>query len=87
MRRPGADRSQYAGQGRAGHLAIVGLDDWEWGVTLFAGDPLVFRTRLRDALRPWARARSYALFGRSIYFGIFRAPCFPAIMRGAVAVR
>ena len=29
----------------------IGFDDWEWGVDLFADDPIVLQTRLRDALR------------------------------------
>jgi chlorite dismutase len=41
----------------------VGLDDWEWGVTLFARDPLEFKRIVTEMRYDEASAR-YADFGR-----------------------
>src|SRR2546422_745103 len=46
----------------------VGLDDWEWGVTLFADDPLVFKKLVHEMRFDPASSR-YALFG-PFYLGI-----------------
>jgi chlorite dismutase len=40
----------------------VGLDAWEWGVTLFARDPLDFKKLVTDMRFDEVSAR-YALFG------------------------
>lgn len=40
----------------------IGFDDWEWGVDLFAGDPLPFK-RLIYEMRFDAASAVYALFG------------------------
>ena len=40
----------------------IGFDDWEWGVTLFADDPLVFK-RLIYEMRFDRVSAVYALFG------------------------
>ena len=50
----------------------VGLDDWEWGVTLFADDPLVFKELIYEMRFDPASSR-YALFG-PFYVGIRFAP-------------
>ena len=50
----------------------VGLDDWEWGVTLFADDPLVFKKLIYEMRFDPASSR-YALFG-PFYVGIRFAP-------------
>jgi hydrogen peroxide-dependent heme synthase len=50
----------------------VGLDDWEWGVTLFADDPLVFKKLIYE-MRFDAASSRYALFG-PFYVGIRFAP-------------
>ena len=44
----------------------TGLDDWEWGVDLFANDPLVFKKLVYDTVDP-ANAR-FAEFG-AFYIG------------------
>jgi chlorite dismutase len=44
------------------------LDDWEWGVDLFADDPLVFK-RLIYEMRFDEVSAVYALFG-SFYVGL-----------------
>ena len=45
----------------------IGFDDWEWGVDLFAEDPLVFK-RLIYEMRFDEVSAVYALFG-SFYVG------------------
>jgi peroxiredoxin len=46
----------------------IGMDDWEWGVTLFADDPVVFK-RLIYEMRFDEVSAIYALFGQ-FYLGI-----------------
>ncbi|HKR31613.1 MAG TPA: chlorite dismutase family protein, partial [Terriglobales bacterium] len=46
----------------------IGFDDWEWGVTLFADDPLVFK-RLIYEMRFDEVSAVYALFG-AFFVGI-----------------
>ena len=46
----------------------IGFDDWEWGVDLFADDPLVFK-RLIYEMRFDEVSAVYALFG-SFYVGL-----------------
>ena len=46
----------------------IGFDDWEWGVDLFADDPLVFK-KLVYEMRFDEASASYAKFGR-FYIGI-----------------
>src|SRR6202161_2020890 len=46
----------------------VGFDDWEWGVDLFADDPLVFK-KLVYEMRFDEASAVYALFG-SFYIGL-----------------
>ncbi len=50
----------------------VGLDDWEWGVSLFADDPLVFKKLIYE-MRFDAASALYALFG-AFYVGIRLPP-------------
>jgi hydrogen peroxide-dependent heme synthase len=50
----------------------IGFDDWEWGVDLFADDPLVFK-KLVYEMRFDEASASYAKFG-PFYFGIRLAP-------------
>ena len=46
----------------------IGMDDWEWGVSLFAEDPVVFK-RLIYEMRFDEVSAIYALFGK-FYLGI-----------------
>jgi chlorite dismutase len=46
----------------------IGLDDWEWGVDLFANDPVVFK-RLIYEMRFDEVSAKYALFGQ-FYIGV-----------------
>ena len=50
----------------------IGFDDWEWGVDLFADDPLVFK-KLVYEMRFDEASASYAKFG-PFYIGIRMAP-------------
>jgi peroxiredoxin len=43
MRSHGMIGRQYAGRVKQIITGSVGLDDWEWGVTLFADDPITFK--------------------------------------------
>lgn len=72
MRGHGAIGRKYAGQVTQIISGSVGLDDWEWGVTLFADDPLVFK-RLVYEMRFDPASSRYALFG-PFYTGIRFAP-------------
>jgi chlorite dismutase len=72
MRGHGAIGRKYAGQVVQVISGSVGLDDWEWGVTLFADDPLVFKKLVYEMRFDPASSR-YALFG-PFYVGIRFAP-------------
>ena len=72
MRGHGEIGRKYAGQVMQIIGGSVGLDDWEWGVTLFADDPLVFKKLIYEMRFDPASSR-YALFG-PFYVGIRFAP-------------
>jgi chlorite dismutase len=59
---------RYAGEVRQIISGSIGFDDWEWGVDLFADDPLVFK-RLIYEMRFDEVSAVYALFG-SFYIGM-----------------
>jgi chlorite dismutase len=59
---------RYAGDVRQIISGSIGFDDWEWGVDLFAEDPLVFK-RLIYEMRFDKVSAEYALFG-SFYIGL-----------------
>ena len=46
----------------------IGMDDWEWGVDLFADDPVVFKKLIYE-MRFDEVSAVYALFGQ-FYFGV-----------------
>jgi len=58
---------RYAGTVKQIITGSIGFDDWEWGVDLFAEDPLVFK-RLIYEMRFDEVSAVYALFG-SFYIG------------------
>jgi hydrogen peroxide-dependent heme synthase len=58
---------RYAGTVRQIITGSIGFDDWEWGVDLFADDPLVFK-RLIYEMRFDEVSAVYALFG-TFYVG------------------
>lgn len=72
MRGHGEIGRRYAGQVIQVIAGSVGLDDWEWGVTLFADDPLVFKKLIYEMRFDPASSR-FALFG-PFYVGIRFAP-------------
>ncbi len=59
---------RYAGQVKQIISGSIGFDDWEWGVDLFADDPLVFKKLIYE-MRFDEVSADYALFG-SFYFGM-----------------
>jgi chlorite dismutase len=68
MEKHGAIGRRYAGEVRQIISGSIGLDDWEWGVDLFANDPAVFK-RLIYEMRFDEVSSIYALFG-SFYVGV-----------------
>jgi len=67
MQDHGAIGRRYAGTVKQIISGSIGFDDWEWGVDLFAEDPLVFK-RLIYEMRFDEVSAIYALFG-SFYVG------------------
>ncbi|MFB3777205.1 MAG: hydrogen peroxide-dependent heme synthase [Bryobacteraceae bacterium] len=59
---------KYAGQVKQIISGSIGLDDWEWGVDLFADDPVAFKKVIYEMRFDEASAL-YALFG-PFYIGI-----------------
>ena len=62
MREHGMSGRRYAGKIFQVITGSVGFDDWEWGVTLFARDPLEFKKIVTDMRYDEASAR-YGEFG------------------------
>ena len=52
----------YHGLGEPGDLGLDRLDDWEWGVDLYADEPLVSRSSSRNAFD--AASSRFGEFGR-----------------------
>lgn len=59
---------RYAGEVKQIISGSIGFDDWEWGVDLFAEDPLVFKKLIYE-MRFDEVSAVYALFG-SFYVGV-----------------
>jgi chlorite dismutase len=59
---------RYAGEVRQIVTGSIGFDDWEWGVDLFADDPLVFKKLIYE-MRFDEVSAVYALFG-PFYVGV-----------------
>jgi hydrogen peroxide-dependent heme synthase len=59
---------RYAGEVKQIITGSIGFDDWEWGVDLFADDPLVFKKLIYEMRFDHVSA-VYALFG-SFYVGL-----------------
>ena len=68
MREHGMIGRRYAGQVTQIISGSIGFDDWEWGVDLFADDPLVFK-KLVYEMRFDEASAVYGLFG-SFYLGL-----------------
>jgi peroxiredoxin len=84
MRGHGEIGRRYAGKVVQVIQGSVGLDDWEWGVTLFADDPLVFKKLIYEMRFDPASSR-FAEFG-PFYVGIRLAPsALGDVLRGGGA--
>ncbi len=59
---------RYAGEVKQIITGSIGLDDWEWGVDLFADDPVVFKKLIYE-MRFDPVSAVYALFGQ-FYVGL-----------------
>lgn len=72
---------RYAGQVQQIITGSIGFDDWEWGVDLFADDPLAFKKLIYE-MRFDEVSAVYALFG-AFYVGV-RVPAadLPALLSG-----
>jgi hydrogen peroxide-dependent heme synthase len=68
MREHGLVGRRYAGEVRQIITGSIGFDDWEWGVDLFADDPLVFKKLIYE-MRFDEVSAVYALFGH-FYVGV-----------------
>jgi chlorite dismutase len=83
MRDHGFIGREYTGQVTQIVSGSTGLDDWEWGVDLFADDPLVFKKLIYDMRFDEASA-DYAEFG-PFYVGLrFPARELPRLLEGQV---
>jgi len=72
---------RYAGEVRQIISGSIGFDDWEWGVDLFADNPLVFKKLIYE-MRFDEVSAVYALFGH-FYVGV-RVPAasLPKLLSG-----
>ena len=59
---------RYAGEVRQIISGSIGFDDWEWGVDLFADEPLVFKKLIYE-MRFDQVSAEYAAFGH-FYIGL-----------------
>jgi chlorite dismutase len=59
---------RYAGEVKQIISGSIGFDDWEWGVDLFADEPLVFKKLIYEMRFDHVSA-VYALFGQ-FYVGV-----------------
>jgi len=59
---------RYAGEVKQIITGSIGFDDWEWGVDLFADDPLIFKKLIYE-MRFDQVSAVYALFG-SFFVGL-----------------
>jgi chlorite dismutase len=83
MREHGMIGRTYAGQVTQVISGSIGYDDWEWGVDLFAADPLVFKKLIYEMRFDEASAK-FAEFG-PFYTGLQFAPGnLPALLAGSV---
>ena len=68
MHEHGMTGRRWAGEVQQIITGSIGLDDWEWGVDLFADDPLVFKKLIYE-MRYDEASSLYAIFG-PFYFGL-----------------
>jgi chlorite dismutase len=81
MRGHGMIGRKYSGRVVQVISGSVGLDDWEWGVTLFADDPLVFK-KLVYEMRFDPASSLFALFGPFYVGSRVRPQELPALLDG-----
>jgi len=82
MREHGTIGRHYAGRVTQVISGSIGYDDWEWGVDLFAQDPLVFKKLIYEMRFDEASAK-FAEFG-PFYTGLqFKADQLGAYLEGA----
>ena len=82
MREHGMIGRQYAGRVTQVISGSIGYDDWEWGVDLFADDPLVFKSLIYEMRFDEASAK-FAEFG-PFYVGLqFSAGGLGAYLNGS----
>lgn len=81
MKEHGLVGRRYAGAVKQIISGSVGFDDWEWGVDLFADDPVVFKKLIYE-MRFDEVSASYAQFGQ--FFTGIRVPAgqFAALLDG-----
>jgi chlorite dismutase len=83
MRDHGMIGRKYSGQVTQVITGSIGFDDWEWGVYLFAKDPVVFK-RLIYEMRFDEASAAYAVFG-PFYTGLqFNPDGLTDLMNGRV---
>jgi chlorite dismutase len=83
MREHGVIGRSYAGRVTQVISGSIGYDDWEWGVDLFAADPIVFKKLIYEMRFDEASAK-FAEFGR-FYTGLQFAPAhLSTFLNGAV---
>jgi chlorite dismutase len=83
MRDHGTIGRHYAGAVTQIISGSIGFDDWEWGVDLFADDPIVFKKLIYEMRFDEASAW-YAEFG-PFYVGLqFRVEQLPRLLEGDV---
>jgi hydrogen peroxide-dependent heme synthase len=83
MREHGSIGRQYAGKVMQIISGSIGYDDWEWGVDLFADDPLVFKKLIYEMRFDEASAK-FAEFG-PFYTGLQFSPHnLPSFLKGTV---
>ena len=83
MREHGMIGRTYAGKVTQVISGSIGYDDWEWGVDLFARDPLVFKKLIYEMRFDEASAK-FAEFG-PFYTGLQFAPAqLGALLNGSV---
>ncbi|OFW04449.1 MAG: heme-dependent peroxidase [Acidobacteria bacterium RIFCSPLOWO2_02_FULL_68_18] len=83
MREHGTIGRHYAGTVTQVISGSIGFDDWEWGVDLFAEDPLIFKKLIYEMRFDEASAK-FAEFG-PFYTGLqFSASDLPTFVNGGV---
>ena len=81
MKSHGTIGHKYFGKVQQMITGSVGLDDWEWGVTLFSDDPLQFKKLVYEMRFDEVSAR-FAQFGPFLLGIRVRPPELPALLQG-----